>query len=484
MRGESNAYIDRKSNGFKVDTCVLLSVVSIMNRLGVPIILCLALFGACVSGSLLSGHDGGWSVGENDSSYLLRLCESVPAESADCAGVIGSRWGSFDLFVGTRRVLVPTSLIGLVYFVSTAIWFSVLGRIPASSRWLWRATLFFVSCGLIGSLAFLGLMAFALSEWCPPCVIAHLFNFGIFATTFRLWRTARHARDHAVDQVAVEAHPEPTMAVPWRFRARLAVFAVFASCFAALSFWLYFDSMVEIRRQWRKLSQIRQSIDEMKSDRGFVLREYFAQPVLDIAPDPSSVMSPADGTPRLVVFVDYDCPGCGCFEFKRKALIDSAFYDDITVEFRHVPSKSARDSVAGSKTPSIESDVLSESSLAAEAARLQGGRSAFERMHNMLFVRPKDGTRRDYASLAARAGLDVERFLGDMAGEVVRNRVLADAQVARALHVDKAPSLFLNGRRVPLILLTSDTFWNAVAEALSQERSLSESPLNHQGKRS
>ena len=98
-----------------------------MNRLGVPLIVLLACAGAYVSGTLLRGHDGGWDIESGGTNYLLRLCDYDRLESADCASVIGSEWGSFDVYLGSRRILVPTSLVGLVHFVAVAIWFAMLG---------------------------------------------------------------------------------------------------------------------------------------------------------------------------------------------------------------------------------------------------------------------------------------------------------------------------------------------------------------------
>lgn len=425
-------------------------------------IFALALGGAWVCGALVKQEGGGWSSRQRE-GFLLSLCESNALPAADCAGVVGSRWGSFDVYVGQRRIYVPTSLIGLCWFVFLAIWIATVGAPPGEAKWLWRFTLLIFSGGLAGSLFFVAVMAWGLHEWCPLCVAAHGINGLIIVCTCVLWRGRKH---ETLAPVSAVGHVDPSR-LAMRFRRRQALTACIVAVCAAVGFWLYFDAMSEVRRQWRKLTTVRQTLDRLKGDRGFVLREFDAQPEVSIAPvgegEGSIRLASDPARPRLVIFTDYDCSACVCFEERRAQVIEVAYGGRLDVEYRHFPRALialADRSSTDFKTPGA-SDL---SSFAAEAARLQGGQDAFDFMHWLLFKHRKDYPQRDYAELARVAGLDVERFLADLTGEAVRDRVLADIAAGRALGVTTTPALFLNGRRVPELCAASLVFWRAMGE--------------------
>ena len=145
-----------------------------LRHLLVLAIIGLAGAGAWFSGTLLVGHDGGWSAERLGTGYLLQSCGAHALPGVNCADVVGSRWGSVDFFLDSRRIMLPTSLIGLIYFVSIGIWFAMTGPIDGRRTWLWRLTLLVITCGLAGSMFFSGVMARSLSRWCPLCVAAHV----------------------------------------------------------------------------------------------------------------------------------------------------------------------------------------------------------------------------------------------------------------------------------------------------------------------
>jgi protein-disulfide isomerase len=233
---------------------------------------------------------------------------------------------------------------------------------------------------------------------------------------------------------------------------------------AGVACWFYFDAVTEVRRQWRKLSGLRQVITDMQNDHAFMLREYYAQPVTALpvrADDSQDVRAAADeSAPKLVIFTDYDCSGCACFESRRPALIDAAFAGDVRIDYRCAPR--------GLTDEAPVTEDLSRASLAAVAARLQGGRQAFQAMHRLLFKHRKDRPGRDYAELAKVAGLDERRFLAEMNSDEVRLRVREDIALAAEVGVTTTPAVFLNGRRVPDLCVTSPAFWAAVAERLAE----------------
>ncbi|UCG15568.1 MAG: HPr-rel-A system PqqD family peptide chaperone [Phycisphaerales bacterium] len=436
-----------------------------MVRFLVFTIVALAVGGAWVSGTLLVEHDGGWQATGEGTSFLLRLCESQIFASASCTGVADSRWGSFDFHFGTRRFVVPTSLMGLAYFTSVAIWFTMVGRVPAWSRRTWRLVLLVVFSGLIGSIFFLTIMLLAVDSWCPLCALANGLNAGIVLTVLILRRVSR---SRSVRRTSSGLTDPPVVA---RIQRRLSACAFAACCVACLGMWFYFNAVTEARRQWRKAFGIKQAVAALQRDADFVLREYYAQPTVYIPQRDSNVRAlPATGDADrvvIVVFTDYDCAGCACFERRRQRVINEVFGDELSLDIRHLPAAAAEDTDRASEQPTVPDLPVSSASLAAEAARLQGGQRAFDEMHRLLFEHRKDRPNWDYAALARQSGLNADRLLADMESDAVRRAVQSDVALARRLGVTTTPTVFLNGRRVPDLCVDSSVFWRAIAANLN-----------------
>ena len=434
-----------------------------MVRFLVFTIVALAVAGAWISGTLLLEHDGGWQATGEGTSFLLRLCESQIFPSASCADVVGSRWGSFDFHVGAQRFVVPTSLVGLAYFTSVAIWFAMVGRVPAWSRRMWRLVLLVLFSGLIGSIFFLTMMLLAVNGWCPLCALANGFNAGIVLAVLILRRVSR---SRSVRRTSSGLTDPPVVT---RIQRRLSACAFAACCVACLGMWFYFNAATEARRQWRKAFGIKQAVAALQHDPDFVLREYYARPTVHVPRRDSSTRAlPAGGDPDravVVVFTDYDCAGCACFERRRQRMINEVFGDRLSLEVRHLPP-AAEDAGRVSGQPTVPDLPVSSASLAAEAARLQGGQRAFDMMHRLLFEHHKHRPHRDYGELARQAGLKADRLLADMESDTVRRAVQNDVALARRLGVTTTPAVFLNGRRVPDLCVDSPVFWRAIAANL------------------
>jgi predicted DsbA family dithiol-disulfide isomerase/uncharacterized membrane protein len=419
-----------------------------------------------MSGSLLKDHAGDWQAMGRGTGYLLQLCESPVFPSASCAGVVDGRWGSFDVYVGSRRVYVPTSLIGLAYFLSLAVWFAMVGHLPAGERWLWRLTLLTVSLGLAGSLFFTGLMAFVLPEWCPPCLIIHILNAGVFGCTVWMWRLPY--RTPEVCAPAGSPAPDHRHRI---YRSR-AGWAVVVAAGASVSVWLYFDTMTEVRRQWRKAHDLVQVVRTLQNNRSIVLQEYFEQPVVGAlhgVAGPEEVDVAVVSVPEVVVFTGYECHGCRCFEPRRRELIERAFSGEVRVDYRYLPAVPEEvDSIGVETERTSFSGAAWAAATAAGAARLQGP-EAFRAMHAMLLKGRDENHHPGWSELARRAGLDVSQFQRDMAKSDVRTMVQHDVDLAARLGVSRLPAVFLNGRQVPDLCVTSPVFWVAIAEELAEE---------------
>jgi protein-disulfide isomerase len=141
---------------------------------------------------------------------------------------------------------------------------------------------------------------------------------------------------------------------------------------------------------------------------------------IPLNPRGGPVRGPEDGKLEIVVFSDFSCPMCARVHEWLKALDAPA-----RVAFRHLP--------LGPPGPPA---------FAAAAAHEQG---RFWEFADVLF---RHRTELDPAKLteyAAEAKLDLEKFRACLASDRPRAAVAADAEEARALGVQTAPTLFLNG---------------------------------------
>ena len=138
----------------------------------------------------------------------------------------------------------------------------------------------------------------------------------------------------------------------------------------------------------------------------------------------------------LEEFGDFQCPPCGRLHASLKK-IEQDYGDRLKVIFRNYPLQS------------MHKNAFS-AARAAEAAGLQG---KFFEMHDLLYEHQdewKDSPepRPIYTDYANRIGLNVEKFIADMARQDVADRVQADYNRGTSLGVRGTPTVFLNGREL------------------------------------
>ena len=160
-------------------------------------------------------------------------------------------------------------------------------------------------------------------------------------------------------------------------------------------------------------------------------------------PDPALEVQGANpphirGNPNAPVtieeFGDFQCPSCGLYHPEMKK-IEAEFGDRVRVIFREMPL-----------VPMHEHALLAAQS--AEAAGLQG---KFWEMHDKLYDNQKAwGEAKDlvpiFVDYAKQIGLDTDRFMKDLNGEAVAQRIFQDGKRAHALNIQSTPSFFINGK--------------------------------------
>jgi protein-disulfide isomerase len=142
-------------------------------------------------------------------------------------------------------------------------------------------------------------------------------------------------------------------------------------------------------------------------------------------------------------FGDFECPPCGSLHPVLKTM-KSEFGPKVVIVFREFPlvAKHAH-ALAAAR--------------AAEAAGLQG---KFWEMHDLLYENQKTWHEASdaqplFEEYATRIGLAHDQFKRDITSEVVNRRIALDRERGDWIGVNSTPTVFLNGRELPLESLES-----------------------------
>lgn len=157
---------------------------------------------------------------------------------------------------------------------------------------------------------------------------------------------------------------------------------------------------------------------------------------------PAHALGNPDAPVMLEEFGDFECVSCASLHPVLKAL-KTEFGGRLVIVFREFP------------LVSVHPHAM-KAAQAGEAAGLQG---KFWEMHGLLYENQKTwheapDPKALFDEYATRIGLDMNRFRQDIAGEQVKRRIDLDIERARWIGVDGTPTVFLNGREVPIDSLT------------------------------
>jgi protein-disulfide isomerase len=174
--------------------------------------------------------------------------------------------------------------------------------------------------------------------------------------------------------------------------------------------------------------------------------------------DRDYALGPGSAPATLIEYGDYECPYCRQLYPTVREIMRRT--KGLRFIYRHFPI----------------SKIHPHAARAAEAAEAAGAQGRFWQMHDALFEQDKPLDDERLAHLATRAGLDMPRYLSEMATGVYAARV--DEDFKTALYGDGVtgtPTLYLNGLRLSNIqnqeaLLESVIEAGATLQAGSDER--------------
>ncbi len=377
---------------------------------GRNVLLLLILLAATAAGISLMLTSYHLTEGKEPWALFKLACNS---EKGGCADVLASPWA-----VGPGGI--PTALLGAVYFGALALWYLVVGR-PRGEGRRWQSVPFGLNlAGALFSVFLVTVMIGRLHEICWWCTLTHLINFALLYLSWRLLR-AEGEGDWP----------------PRRLGAAgiLLMVAWLVLCIQGLA-------VSNLRKSAQRASDYaRQFYDDVDLQRYIQQRTASAQ--VPIRPD-----DPVRGNPAaahtVVVFSDFQCPGCRAFAGFFEEQVLPALGDRLRIVYKHYPLNQECN-------PGLQATLhpqACEAADLAEAARELGGSAAFWKVHDVLFQSQDSFDQKPWRELAQKAGLDPAAVAARMDARSGRRRIFEDVELGRRLELHQTPTVYLDGKRM------------------------------------
>ncbi|HUS73481.1 MAG TPA: vitamin K epoxide reductase family protein [Sedimentisphaerales bacterium] len=379
------------------------------------VLLLLVVLGLSISGYLLLRH---FALADLSAQSGTDFCSALFGTSCDDAlrsplavqlGLPLAGWGL--VYYGTLA-----SLLLLGWTVGETFRFEAI-----------TAALLLALGAALGSIALFIAMVTDLSPFCPMCAVVHAINLLLL---FPLKRLTGRPVVQLVQAVAgaIRYLVGGKTADPVTTRWKLVGFLASGLVAVVIYQWVFVEYALHTRAAEAPFDP-RQTIALFESGLQHEI------PVSDSDPQ----LGPADAPVTMVVFNDFQCPGCKQLAQTIPGLA-SKFGDTLQIVFKHFPL----DSVCNSLVKKELHPRACEAARAAEAAREQGKFWAF---HEALF-KPRSEGKMTLRLLVEHLGLNLDRFEAYSRGDTALAKVQADIDLGIRLGVDGTPSVFINGRRV------------------------------------
>lgn len=284
------------------------------------------LIGVWASGTLLAGHDGGWAAGDPEAGAWFSWCAPAAPRSVNCADVVQSRWGSFDVYLLGRRWLVPVSFLGLAYFLGVTVWLAMVRLPETRPDRIWPLFALVLIAGGTVSVFLTVNMLRTVDSWCPLCLLAHLCNAIIVLGMAAAWWTSPQRPNPSTGSAP------PSIVAQLRWRLQMAGALTIALAIAGT--WQHYESVTKARFEWRRRAGLEIVLTELQSNPDRLLREYYAQPVVS-ALAAGSLPVGADGT-GIVIFTENDCRSCLCLARSWSETLMPAFRHQAHIAVRRL----------------------------------------------------------------------------------------------------------------------------------------------------
>lgn len=417
--------------------------------------------------------------------FDLGCSDKQGAGSADCGAVLASPYSYFPPKHANEppnQPHIPVAFIGLLYYSTMFVWLVGVGRPAYSRRRMHYAAFLLVLLGLCGSAYFVFIMFKVISEWCVWCAATHGLNAAIAICMILMWpRAGRFAvagfptRDADLETDGTDvASPltYPSLQHPTTRVLVLTLLGILIVNYAQLN--------VLGVKTWRKKAedaatinkQCMSAVEKLKGDTESQFRRWEAGkqhqiPVGEKDAVRTYTVDESSGSTgvaplTVVVFSDFECPGCGRFARFFEEHVPKIFGGNVRAVFKHYPL----DRTCNTLSSKTMHPHACEAMKWTESARTLGGSAAFWKAHDYVFANQeslKRGALKAEA-VAQAAGVDVEKFRAGMGGADIQSTLDNHLEEARMLEIRGTPAIFVEGRHVDSTMAIDAAFWERMAE--------------------
>jgi len=382
-----------------------------------PRLLCLVLIalGLAVSGYLLFRHFA-----------LAGAMAQLPADF--CSALFGAGCDKTLQSPLAVQLGLPLAGWGLVYYGTLACLLLLGWGVGEGFRFeATTAALLLAVVGALGSIALFVTMVTGLAPFCPLCAVVHAINLVILFPLKRL--AGRRVGELARAIIKGAAYlfggkPSDPAAARWKlvgfFTAGLMAVVIYQ--------WVYVEAALRAAPGQVPFNPA-EAIALFESGLKHEI------PVSDDDPRLGTAGAPI----RMVVFGDFQCPGCTKLAHTIPALARQ-LEGKLEIVFKHFPLDSTCN-------PLVKKELHPKACLAARAAEAARNQGKFWAFHDAVFMPPSKRAG-SLKVLAERLGMDFDRFEADRKGEAGLARIKGNIDLGIRLRVDGTPSVFLNGRRI------------------------------------
>lgn len=372
------------------------------------------------------------------SGYLMYL-HALNMQGGAMPHVCGGRFDCTTVLQSSYAMIggqVPVAALGVAYFMILSVWLMFVGRLPGKTHRAYVAPAGLAALGALHSAYLIHAMGWKLHAWCSFCLATHTVNFLLLIGLWAQWLKGRAAsqRPEAPADAERQMWKVPTMALLTGGSAALSLLLILV----AGAFYVGYQSKA------KELATMQQDVEYQRW-------QFLRTPPEQLATTPDDpVRGPAGAAHTVVMFGDFQCPGCAQTD-KALREVQNAVGGRFRLVYKHYPQgKECNAAMAGSNKHAFACMAAE----AAEAARILGGEDAFWKMHDALYDNQGRLAEKPYDQLAREIGLDPVAFERVMSDTATRQRIERDVSLAKGLKVVGTPTLFLDGRRVSLDIVT------------------------------